>query len=162
MRGIKAVWLSVSLALVLLYTHSYRTREPGPPQEPTWSQARRGGARTAPCYHRLCCCSIPIADHSRSYASSRKSPPAGSVSRRKPALVEPRNLVARVHLGRQVQLLVLLVDVVLLQELGALDLVRRQELQIFLCTRVRQQAIPARPRRAGSGPPWYGSDSPRN
>lgn len=48
-------------------------------------------------------------------------------------MVHLGNLVAGVHLGCPVQLLVLLFDVVLLQELGAFDLVCLEELQISLC-----------------------------
>lgn len=54
------------------------------------------------------------------------------ISRSEPVLVDLGDLVAGVHLGCPVKLLVLLVDVVLLQELGALDLVGLQQLEVSL------------------------------
>lgn len=47
-------------------------------------------------------------------------------------MVELGNLVASVNSGSEIKLLILLVNIVLLQELGALDLVRLQQLQISL------------------------------
>lgn len=48
------------------------------------------------------------------------------------AVVELGNLVASVNSGSEIKLLILLVNIVLLQELGALDLVRLQQLQVSL------------------------------
>jgi hypothetical protein len=47
-------------------------------------------------------------------------------------VVELGDLVASVNFGSEIKLLILLVNIVLLQELGALDLVRLQQLQIPL------------------------------
>jgi hypothetical protein len=49
------------------------------------------------------------------------------------ALVHLGDLVDGVHLGLKVNLLVLLVNVVLLDELGSLNLVGGEKLQIALC-----------------------------
>ena len=48
-------------------------------------------------------------------------------------MVQLGNLVRGVHLGLQVHLLVLLLQVVLLHEFRSLDLVGGEELQVLLC-----------------------------
>lgn len=56
--------------------------------------------------------------------------------RREAALVDLGNLVAGVNLGLQIHLGVLLVEVVLLDELGALNLVLDEHRQVLFCEMV--------------------------
>lgn len=53
--------------------------------------------------------------------------------RRKSALVDLGNLVAGVNLGFEVHIGILLLEVVLLDELGALNLVLGKHREVFLC-----------------------------